>query len=215
VLLDPGACLLLYTDGLVETVSRSLTAGLEALRGWARGWQPEDSPDDLVETLIRRAREGRPVMDDVAVLALRYTPVHRMLGPTRSVRRTFPLDPASASAARRFVTDVLTQWGYPGLSHQVTLMASELVTNSVLHTSGELELGLLLDRDRVRVEVVDRSERLPALQTPDDEAPGGRGLLIISALAHTWGVEGRGDGKAVWFEVLLDAAERPADRHGG
>jgi PAS domain-containing protein/anti-sigma regulatory factor (Ser/Thr protein kinase) len=206
VLLDPGACLLLYTDGLVESVSRSLPAGLEALRGWARDWPPEESPDELVEMLIRRAREGPPVLDDVAVLALRYIPVRRTLGRTRSVRRRFPLDPASASAARRFVTDVLSQWGHQSLSYQVTLMASELVTNSVLHTSGELELGLILDDDRVRVEVVDRSERLPTLQQPDDEAPGGRGLLIISALAHRWGVDGRGDGKAVWFEVMLDTA---------
>jgi anti-sigma regulatory factor (Ser/Thr protein kinase) len=82
-------------------------------------------------------------------------------------------------------------------------MTSELVTNSVLHTGGELELGLYLDLDRLRVEVVDRSERLPTLQTPDIEATGGRGLLIIESLSQAWGVEGRSGGKAVWFEVPL------------
>jgi anti-sigma regulatory factor (Ser/Thr protein kinase) len=208
VLLEPGAALLLYTDGLVETVDRALPEGLEALRGWATGWDTESSPDELVERLIRRSREGCPVLDDVAVLALRYTPVRQLRRTARSVRRTFPLDPTSASAARRFVTDVLTQWGHQEMSNRVTLMASELVTNSVLHTSGELELGLHLNSTRLRVEVLDRSERLPTLQHPDTDAPGGRGLLIISALANEWGVESRGDGKAVWFEVLLEAGQR-------
>jgi anti-sigma regulatory factor (Ser/Thr protein kinase) len=120
------------------------------------------------------------------------------------VRRTFPLDPTSASAARRFVTDVLDQWGQQNLVQRTILMASELVTNSVLHTSGELALSLDLDDTRLRLEVVDHSERLPTVQQPDPDAPGGRGLLIISALASDWGVEGRGDGKAVWFEVRLD-----------
>jgi serine phosphatase RsbU (regulator of sigma subunit)/anti-sigma regulatory factor (Ser/Thr protein kinase) len=208
VLLDPGACLLLYTDGLIETVARALPEGLDQLRRWATGWDVEDSPDELVESLIRRAQGGLPVLDDLAVLALRYQPVgRRPIGSRlRSVRRVLPLDPASASAARRFVSDVLSQWGHPGLAHPATLMTSELVTNSVLHTSGELELAVYLDLDRLRIEVVDRSERLPAVQTPDAEAPGGRGLLIIEALSDRWGVDSHGDGKAVWFEIALEPA---------
>jgi anti-sigma regulatory factor (Ser/Thr protein kinase) len=210
VLLDPGDCLLLYTDGLVETPTRALPEGLAALRDRALDRDPEDSADALVEMLVRRTREEVPSQDDVAVLALRYLPVERRLpSPLRAVRRTLPLDPTSASAARRFVTDVLHQWGHQDLSHQLSLLTSELVTNSVLHTSGELELGMYLDVDRLRVEVVDRSERLPALQAPDPNAPGGRGLLIIEALSRAWGVEGRGDGKAVWFEVGLDAVPDP------
>jgi hypothetical protein len=206
VLLDPGSCVLLYTDGLVETVSRALPEGLDTLRGWAHEWDVDDSCEALVETLIRRARAGLPVADDVAVLALRHLPVERRApSRLRAVRRHLPLDPASASAARRFVTDVLDQWDHGDLATSVSLMASELVTNSVLHTSGELELGLYLDLDRLRVEVVDRSERLPAVQSPDADATGGRGLVIIEALSQAWGVEGRGGGKAVWFEVGLDA----------
>ena len=53
------------------------------------------------------------------------------------------------------------------------------------------------------MEVVDHSDRMPAVQAPDDDSPGGRGLLIIEALSQEWGVEPRGDGKAVWFEVGL------------
>jgi anti-sigma regulatory factor (Ser/Thr protein kinase) len=130
--------------------------------------------------------------------------VHR----SRTVRRTFPLDPTSASAARRFVGDVLVQWQLESIVHQVTLMTSELVTNSVLHTSGELELALGADDERLHVEVVDHSERLPELQAPDIDAPGGRGLMIIEALSDRWGVDTRATGKAVWFEVLVPADAR-------
>jgi len=206
VLLDPGACLLLYTDGLVESVSRSLPEGLTALLAWAAEWDVDNPPDELVERLIRLARDGHPVLDDIAVLAMTYRPTRRVVAHrNRVVLRTFPLDPTSASAARRFVTDVLTQWHLERLIHQATLMASELVTNSVLHTSGELELALSADAARLRVEVLDHSERLPTLQNPDIDAPGGRGLLIIEALADQWGVNVRGAGKAVWFEILLGA----------
>jgi anti-sigma regulatory factor (Ser/Thr protein kinase) len=212
VLLDPGTCLLLYTDGLVETVSRALPEGLAALREWARAWDVDDTSDALVEMLVRRAAEGLPVADDLAVLALRYLPADRRLpSRLRAVRRRLPLDPASPAAARRFVTDVLAQWGLPTTTADVSLMTSELVTNAVLHTGGELELGLFLDVDHVRVEVLDRSERLPTLQTPDAEAPGGRGLLVIESLAQAWGVASRGAGKAVWFTVPVD---RPDPRGG-
>jgi anti-sigma regulatory factor (Ser/Thr protein kinase) len=91
--------------------------------------------------------------------------------------------------------------------HQATLMASELVTNSVLHTSGEFELALSADSEVLHLEVVDHSERLPTLQNPDADAPGGRGLLIIEALSDRWGVDVRGSGKAVWFEIRISDAE--------
>lgn len=35
----------------------------------------------------------------------------------------------------------------------------------------------------------------------EDEAEGGRGLLIVSALADTWGNSPGGRGKTVWFEL--------------
>jgi serine phosphatase RsbU (regulator of sigma subunit) len=69
--LEPGAMLLLYTDGLVEKRGESIDAGLERLRAAAES-APGDADalcDRVLEALDAEGRE-----DDVAVLALRYVP---------------------------------------------------------------------------------------------------------------------------------------------
>ncbi|GAA2933678.1 hypothetical protein GCM10010446_18080 [Streptomyces enissocaesilis] len=54
----------------------------------------------------------------------------------------------------------------------------------------------------LRIEVTDaRAERrLPAPPplAPPAESEAGRGLLLVEALADTWGVTGRQVGKTVW-----------------
>jgi len=55
---------------------------------------------------------------------------------------------------------------------------------------------------RVRLSVQDRSSVWPRRRSPGEAATSGRGLLMIDALAARWGVEPRGDGKAVWCEFL-------------
>ncbi|WP_199578171.1 ATP-binding protein, partial [Streptomyces sp. CRB46] len=55
----------------------------------------------------------------------------------------------------------------------------------------------------LRIEVTDtRGEALPRPQTPAPDAEHGRGLLLVEALAHRWGVtEGRFPRKTVWAEL--------------
>jgi serine phosphatase RsbU (regulator of sigma subunit) len=69
--LEPGAMLLLYTDGLVEKRGESIDAGLERLRAAAEGAPAHADAlcDRVLEALIAGGRE-----DDVAVLAVRYVP---------------------------------------------------------------------------------------------------------------------------------------------
>ncbi len=72
VRLDPGSALVVFSDGLVETRTRSLDEGLaqvlEHFRETARG-----TPADIVGTLVERmvGADGEDVDDDVTVLAVR------------------------------------------------------------------------------------------------------------------------------------------------
>lgn len=80
-------------------------------------------------------------------------------------------------------------------------MTSEVVTNALLYSTGALSLGVAADRERVRVEVGDEDVRRPTAGALCENAEGGRGLLIVEALASDWGVCGAAVGKVVWFEV--------------
>jgi anti-sigma regulatory factor (Ser/Thr protein kinase) len=81
----------------------------------------------------------------------------------------------------------------------VELMVSELVTNAVIHAHSGGEMTLEEFSDRTRVEICDQSERLPESRDPNEA--GGRGLLVVEALADRWGIKRLDRGKAIWFEV--------------
>lgn len=128
-----------------------------------------------------------------------------MLEHDRTVATMLPPRPASARAARRFVTNALEQWSLDELSETTELLTSELVSNVVLHASSECRLrvrcGAETAADGVRVEVADASAVPPEKQERGAEAVRGRGLVLVDALASAWGVEPTDWGKVVWFEL--------------
>ncbi|MFD3439772.1 ATP-binding protein [Streptomyces sp. NPDC058685] len=126
---------------------------------------------------------------------------------------TLPSDPASVSAARKFVTDILSEWGLPAddeAGDTVRLIVSELTTNAVQHTFGQsptFTVDLRLERDEELVIGVTDShprwpQRLPAAVRQDN----GRGMIIIRSLTAECGgrlsvtptAEG---GKTVWIAL--------------
>jgi anti-sigma regulatory factor (Ser/Thr protein kinase)/anti-anti-sigma regulatory factor len=122
--------------------------------------------------------------------------------------------PTAAAAARAFVREVCRYWqiALPDatVTDRAVLLASELVTNAVVHSQGPVRLRLELHQERLHLAVYDQSPRLLALATePGDlEAEGGRGLLIIDQLASAWGVHpSPGGGKAIWCVLERSPAE--------
>ncbi|MEV0781492.1 ATP-binding protein [Streptomyces sp. NPDC050423] len=64
----------------------------------------------------------------------------------------------------------------------------------------------------LRLEVNDAGAGRPEVRRPGELDKGGRGLLLVAALAHRWGVDERraGIGKTVWAELLAPGAD-PSD----
>jgi len=117
------------------------------------------------------------------------------------VSATFAYGAQSAAAARRLVSETLRAWDRSDLDEIATLLVSELIANVVLHAGTGLDLYLRRSGDRVRIEVHDGSQRLPARKHHSMTATTGRGLLLVQELSRQWGAEPTASGKAVWFEL--------------
>lgn len=108
-------------------------------------------------------------------------------------------------AARRFARDALAEWEVGPRADDVLVCVSELATNALVHgvPPGRGFLLRLLPYDGgVRVEVHDSGGGVPAVPQAEggEPAEGGRGLLLVAALADKWGVGSRAPGKIVWCE---------------
>ena len=121
---------------------------------------------------------------------------------------TIPAVPEQVRAVRVFVARVLGESRVD--SDVVLLLASELVTNSVLHSgsavpSGVVTVTVAVGDEVIRVEVTDRCGGsvpvLPGAAPADDEAEGSRGLWLVDALSARWGYERDGGLATTWFEL--------------
>lgn len=140
--------------------------------------------------VLERASRGEP----------RETATVRTL-PVASTR--LPPHPASTRAARAFVAEHLRSWDVEPAIDDATLLVSELVTNAILHARTPIDLIVRKVRTAVRVEVFDQGSGTAQPLYPELEAPAGRGLGLVQAVASRWGVEDAEVGKTVWFEIAL------------
>jgi anti-sigma regulatory factor (Ser/Thr protein kinase) len=136
-------------------------------------------------------------------------------GRLRLIRRVsdqLPPLPTASRDARRLVAKTLLDWQLPRLVAPATLVASELVTNSVVHAVTVVDLTLTQVDTLLRVAVRDHGGGRPRQRAHDaaESALSGRGLLIVQAFTRSWGVfPARHSGKTVW--AVLDAAS-PRER---
>ncbi len=111
---------------------------------------------------------------------------------------------AAARRARSFVAEVCGRWGLDELTDKAKLVASELVTNAVVHARTGIELRLERRDGVLSVAVHDEDPRLLRLVEPGRGAESGRGLIVVAKVARSWGVrpDPRG-GKVVWCTLSL------------
>jgi PAS domain-containing protein len=91
----------------------------------------------------------------------------------------------------------------PELAERAELVASELLTNSLLHAGGEATLLVERRGDAVRIAVRDQERRGPLVGVSSESSMTGRGLRMVSLLSRGWGVTPLADGKEVWAELAL------------
>jgi len=126
----------------------------------------------------------------------------------RVVSTALPCDRRSAGQARAWTDGWLGSWSIED-DGATTLLVSELVTNAVAHARRASVLTLAVAVGMIEVGVTEiGSSRSPIPAQHEVVVPGvpralhesGRGLMIVEALSHDWGVvSANGSGKQVWF----------------
>ncbi|MFF1277095.1 SpoIIE family protein phosphatase [Streptomyces marokkonensis] len=222
IVLESGETMMICTDGLIETGGHDLDTGWQRLRGILeehRGNQ-EELADALVQAVHGPSSHHTtgPLADrredDIAVLLLSRQGEGCGCGAEPDtvrppVRRTMltvaQAEPERIAVARHQLRELLHDWSSPDQVDSAVLLLSEVLTNVLVHTDAD---ALLLaevtdggDGRRIRVEVTDAGDDLPHLRRPGELASSGRGLVLVELLAHTWGVDPRGAGKSIWFEL--------------
>jgi anti-sigma regulatory factor (Ser/Thr protein kinase) len=121
--------------------------------------------------------------------------------------------PAAAGEARSQVRAVIRDWDAPVDPDVAVLLVSELVTNAIMHETGEtVTLGIQCFRSHLRVDVYDTSRSFPVVTVAPGDAETGRGLMLVATLATEWGFYQTPAGKAVYFTLLFeDGHPAPGD----
>lgn len=237
LVLEPGETMLVCTDGLIETGGHDLETGWQRLREVIEA-EPAGGDPAFLETLadgLVQAVHGPsshyttgPLADrredDIALLLLRREVPAALPGglapapPRRTVLAIAQAEPERIAEARQQVRDLMHDWPDEDQKDSAVLMVSEMVTNVLVHTDGDALLRAAISggpgRRRLRVDVADSSDELPHRRHPGEMASSGRGLVLMEMLAGAWGVEPRGEGKNIWFELYEAEPAAAADAAG-
>jgi len=105
----------------------------------------------------------------------------------------------AARQARNIATEACVLWGLPDLVGAASVIASELVTNVVEHAGTMATLRVSLVPRFVTIGVRDGSTEEPRRVNPNPS--GGRGLMLVEAMSHSWGWLPVDGGKVVWASL--------------
>ena len=191
-----GSTILLYTDGLVERHRSSIEEGMSALKHVAEGHRGD--LESLCDLVIGEMVGNLGSDDDIAVLAIRLTPISR--GP---LKLSLPARPEELVTIRR----ILGQWleevdAEPEEAADLVLACNEAAANVLEHAYG-LEEGLV----EVEAVCVEGEVRVTVRDFGRWRSPRGidqgRGLPMMSALVDTVEVQHKVRGSEVHLKRRL------------
>jgi anti-sigma regulatory factor (Ser/Thr protein kinase) len=113
---------------------------------------------------------------------------------------SFGRDSGEIARARDFIAAAAREWELPGLSQDLELIVSELVSNAQVHGTGEVRVQLSVIDDALRLQVGDDGgASVPQLRLASDVGGvGGWGLRMVDELSDTWGIDPQVPGTLVW-----------------
>ena len=123
-----------------------------------------------------------------------------MLRPREDATTYLAPVPVSAAEGRGFAARTLRAWGLQRLAGPVSVVVSELVTDSLLHACTVQALSLSRCEDRVRIAVRDHSPGPPfALAGRSADGGEARAPGLVRNLSLRWGYfPAASSGKTVW-----------------
>ena len=207
---EDGSLFVLYTDGLVENKGQDISDGLARLRGIFGPGSPTRPLEDLCKATLDGVYSDHQ-RDDIAVLIarLRRLPADSYASWTLAPKLT------SVREARSVLAEPMKRWDLEDLIPTTELLVSELVTNAVKYSRGEVTLRLVNEKALV-CEVLDSSGALPRLRQANSDDESGRGLQVVRQLSQRWGARRTATGKVVWCEQPLPGSagmEEPQPFH--
>jgi anti-sigma regulatory factor (Ser/Thr protein kinase) len=202
--IEDGSLLVMYTDGLVERRTEDIDLGLERLRKVFGPRSPEQTLDELCREALADVY-GDHQRDDIAILVAKLSRISQ----DRHTSWRLASKLTAAKRARSLIRSPLRRWGLADLIPIAELAVSELVTNAVRYAQGTIGLRLVFESG-LFIEVLDDSAAVPRLRHADEDDERGRGLQVVSQVAHRWGTRRAGAGKVVWCELSVPAKSLPA-----
>ncbi|MFC9083337.1 SpoIIE family protein phosphatase [Streptomyces sp. NPDC057062] len=205
-----GVLLVLFTNGLVESVTRDIDQGLTQLRAELAqatnrstclpgNYSSDHNRKDLEELCDAIVTALLPdqsrIADDVALLIVHT----RSIDDDHVAVCALPEDPQAAGQARIYIRKQLKKWNLEDLITTTELVVSELVGNVIRHAKGPIRLRLLYSRTLI-CEVYDSSSSMPRIRHAAYTDEDGRGLQLIAAVSQRWGARYLRDGKCIWTE---------------
>jgi PAS domain S-box-containing protein len=197
--LQPGDALVLYTDGVTERHAGGRFFDDDALASVLSRCTGFTAPvlAERIETASRAFLEDVP-RDDLAVVVVR---VPEPVASASAASTDLPNDVSASLLGRHFVVAALSALGLDEHAETATLLASELVTNALLHADGPYRIGVESGEGVLRIGVTDATTDGPQIGEASDEATSGRGIRLVDSLTSRWGVHLNEGGKTVWFEL--------------
>lgn len=115
-----------------------------------------------------------------------------------------PPDRYAPARAREVVYEACRDWGLLEQAPLAQLLATELVSNGVLHAGTPLVFSVLLRGGNLYVAVRDEDPQPVRMGTTTGSLDEhGRGLLVVDSLAAAWGSLPTQQGKVVWAAVRV------------